>query len=141
MPTWLVILIVVLGLLVVVLAVGGAIVISRRRQREEPLFAEQVEEANRALAAAHAQDNGWDPGGLDAAARGAFAEHHPDLEIEELTLAQVVDRPGKEEDRAVFHILAGGREHLLTLGRREDGWVGEELRGVATAARPQPPPR
>jgi len=35
----------------------------------------------------------------------------------------VLDRPGTEEDEAVFDVRAGGQNHRLVLGRRDGDWV------------------
>jgi hypothetical protein len=83
--------------------------------------------ADQDLARAHAADRGWERGALEAAARRAWAEHHPATEPDVVLLVQVVDQAGTEEDKAVFQIESGGRRHQLTLGRRGDGWEGERL--------------
>jgi type II secretory pathway pseudopilin PulG len=112
------VILIVLAVLVVVLAIGGYVANARRREREEASLLRRAEEADQHLAQAHAQDKGWERAGLEAAARAAFAQLHGS-EPRELTLVQVVDRPGTDEDQAVFH--ADGRE--LRLGRRGDRWV------------------
>ena len=61
-------------LLVIVLAIGGMIVVARRREAGEAGFEASLEEVNRQLAAAHAQDKGWEPAACSAAARRAFAD-------------------------------------------------------------------
>src|SRR4051812_6980253 len=90
------------ALLAALLAVGGYVANRRWVAARQRRFAEALETANRALAAAHAADKGWEPARLDAAARRAFAQVAPQGEISELHLVQVEDRPGTEEDRAVF---------------------------------------
>jgi hypothetical protein len=40
---------------------------------------------------------------------------------------QVVDRPGTEEDKAVFRVVAAGAQVRVTLGRVQGEWVGEGL--------------
>ncbi|MET0302777.1 MAG: hypothetical protein ABW040_01890 [Microbacteriaceae bacterium] len=62
---------------------------------------------NQDLAVAHAADRGW--------------------EREELTLIQIVDPRGTEDDKAMFRVSGGGRDERLTLGRRGDDWVLEQL--------------
>src|SRR5215207_8814413 len=109
MPTWLIIVLVVL----LVLAVGGAIAARRRMAAREGHFERSLAHVNRDLAAAHAEDNGWNRDTLEAAARGS--------EPAELDLVQVIDRPGTDDDHAVFSI---GHERL-TLGRRDGEWVLE----------------
>jgi hypothetical protein len=77
----------------------------------------------RALAAAHAEDKGWDGKVLAAAARREFERARPGTPIRDLALVQVRDLPGKEDDEAVFRVEAADGETTLTLGRREDEWV------------------
>ena len=126
MPTWLAILIVVFVLLIVVLAVGGAL--GRRRQLEatRDRFDAHLAEVNRDLAAAHAEDRGWAREGLEAAARDAYAAERG-AAPGELTLVQIVDRPGTDDDKAVFVVTADGREERLTLGRHGGDWVFQTL--------------
>jgi hypothetical protein len=111
---WLFIVIVVLALLIV----GG--IIARRRQlaRSRPAFERSLTQADRDLAAAAATDRGWDRELLEAAARRVYADQYGG-EPEGLTLIEVIDKPGTEEDQAVFE--AGGQR--VTLGRRDGDWV------------------
>lgn len=125
MDTWLIVVVALLATLLL-LAVGGAIATSRRAKAQEPQLLADLEAVNDALAAAHAQDKGWDPERLRAAAEAAFADRHPGVQAETLTLVQVDDRPGISQDRAVFRVVAGGAEHELVLGRTDDGWVTVE---------------
>src|SRR3954451_4544288 len=118
MPTWLIIVLVVL----LVLAVGGAIATRRRMAAREERFELSLAEVNRDLAAAHAEDRGWERGALEAAARRVYAAERGS-EPAELDLVQVIDRPGTDDDHAVFRI---GSEQL-TLGRRGGEWVLETL--------------
>jgi hypothetical protein len=126
MPTWLAIVLGVFVVLVVVLALGGAY--ARRRQLEagRGRFDENLAQVNKDLAAAHAEDRGWAREGLEAAARAAYTAERG-AEPDELTLVQIVDRPGTDDDRAVFRIRSGGRDERLTLGRRSGDWVLESL--------------
>ena len=117
--TALAIILIVFAVLVVVLGVGGYIANARRREREEASLIARAEQADQHLAEAHALDKGWERGGLEAAARAIYAERHG-AEPSELHLIQVVDRPGTDQDEAVF--MADGRE--LRLGRRDGDWVG-----------------
>ncbi|HEX2409988.1 MAG TPA: hypothetical protein VHJ39_02380 [Solirubrobacteraceae bacterium] len=119
MPTWLIIVIVVL----VLLAVGGAIARTRQLARSRPAFEASLAQVNRDLAAAAAADRGWDRATLEATARQIYAQERGG-EPPELTLVEVLDRPGTDEDQAVFRC---GKEHL-TLGRRDGQWVHESLR-------------
>jgi hypothetical protein len=122
MPTWLAIVIGVFVALVIILALGG--IYGRRRQlaATRDRFEVNLAQVNRDLAAAHAQDRGWAREGLEAAARAAYTEQRG-AEPSELTLVQIVDRPGTDEDKAVFAIGA----ERLTLGRAGGDWVFEDL--------------
>ena len=114
MPTWLIIVLVVLLLL----AVGGVIARRMFNRRTEADFSAQLEQANHDLAEAAALDRGWDRETLEAAARRCYAEKEG-AEPPELLLVEVLDRPGTEEDEAIFRV----GQRLLRLGRREGGWV------------------
>lgn len=123
MPTWLIIVLAAVVVLVVVLAVAGGVVVQRRRVRELPEFRAQVDEADRALAAAHAKDRGWEPEALRQRARDAFARERPGVGVRDMQLIQVSDPPGLEQDSAVFRFeTEEGAVHHLTLGRSVDGW-------------------
>jgi hypothetical protein len=123
MPTWLIIVIVVL----VLLAIGGYFATKRRLERTRPAFEARLAKVNQDLAAALAEDRGWQPELLEEAARAAWAQQRPDEEPEAVMLYEVLDRPGKQEDKAVFQFRSRGREHLLTLGRSDDEWRFESL--------------
>ena len=112
------IVLIVIAVLVVVLFITGYVANARRREAERAALHARVREADRHLADAHAQDKGWERSSLEAAARSVYAERFG-REPGRLTLLQVVDKPGIEEDVAVFD--ADG-EHI-SLGRRGDGWV------------------
>jgi hypothetical protein len=118
MPTWLIVVLVVL----VILAVGGAIARSMQLKRTQGAFDKRLAQADHDLAAAAAQDRGWDREILESAARRIYAEQRG-AEPSGLQLIEVVDRPGTEEDFAVFHTEGEGAQHRLTLGRREGEWV------------------
>jgi len=105
MPTWLAIVLGVFVLLVIVLSIRG--MYARRRQLESSRGRFERHGVNQDLAVAHAADRGW--------------------EREELTLIQIVDPPGTEDDKAMFRVSGGGRDERLTLGRRGDDWVLEQL--------------
>src|SRR3954463_13951221 len=114
MPLWLIIVLVVLA----VLALGGAIARNRQLARSRPAFERALAHVDQDLAAAAASDRGWDRAHLEAAARRISTEQigaAPD----ELTLVEVIDNPGTEQDQAVFDVLAGGRRHRVVLGRRD----------------------
>jgi hypothetical protein len=112
------IVLIVLLVLVVLLAAGGYVANARRRESERAALHAQAQEADRQLASAHAEDKGWERSGLEAAARAAYAERHGS-QPRSLMLVQVDDRPGIDEDTAVFD--ADGER--LVLGRSGDGWV------------------
>lgn len=120
MSTLAIILVAIAGL-VLVLFVGGLVVAERRRRMLAAGLEAQLEEANRALAQAHAQDKGWERAGLEDAARAAFASGSSEP-IRELQLVQVVDRPGTDEDRAVFRVLTEDGTHEVQLSRHGDHW-------------------
>jgi hypothetical protein len=115
--------IVVVVALLLLLAVGGGVAQRRRMRATEADFRARVQQANADLAAAHAQDRGWEPARVEAAARRAFTERHPGVEIDAIDLVQVIDRPGTEEDEAVFRVTGGGQSHEIRLGRHGDEWL------------------
>ena len=121
MPTWLVIVLIVLALL----AIGGAIAARRRLAATSEHFEAHLQQVNRDLAAARAEDRGWERSALEQAARDAYAAERGGAAPAGLELVQVVDRPGTDEDKAVFRVDQG-RERL-TLGRRDGEWVLEAL--------------
>lgn len=121
------IILVVLGVLIILLFAGGLVANARYRRNQEKRLREEIEQANQALADAHALDKGWDLATMEAAAREAFAARHPGVQIEALHLVQVVDKPGTDEDLAVFHaVTPDGRHQMVTLGRRQGAWVPAE---------------
>lgn len=111
---------IVLGILIVALFIGGLVAAGRRQRAQEGHLKQQLEQANSELALAHAQDKGWERGALEAAARSAAGDG-----VEELDLVQVEDRPGTDEDRAVFRVVRAGQESRLVLGRRDGAWVAD----------------
>ncbi len=119
MPTWLIIVLAVLALL----AIGGAFARARQLNRSRPAFERTLEHVNRDLAAAAAADRGWDRETLEAAARRAYSAERGG-EPPELTLVEVLDRPGTDEDQAIFRC----GDSQLTLGRRDGDWVLDSLR-------------
>jgi Tfp pilus assembly protein PilX len=121
-PHWLFIVLAVL----LVLAVGGAIARALRQRRTEAQFRARLEQANQDLAEAAAADRGWDRSNLEAAARRIYVQERGS-EPAELVLVEVLDRPGTDEDQAVFHCSGEGARHALTLGRRDGEWVLEAL--------------
>jgi hypothetical protein len=119
------IIIVVVALLLVLLIVGGLVANARRARGGEDELRVALREADRALAAARAVDRGWDREAMEAAARVAFAARSP-AEIGELLLLQVVDRPGTEEDQALFRVVTDAGSEEILLVRREDAWGAAE---------------
>jgi hypothetical protein len=122
-PLWLIIVIAVLAALI--LLGGVANFVAERRTRAG--FDERVSEADRALAAAAAADRGWERAGLEAAARSCWETRRPGEDIHALELVEVIDRPGTDDDHAVFRVKCAGRPARLTLGRRDGAWVEESL--------------
>ena len=119
--------VVVIVAVIVLLAIGGAVANARRRAPRPELEA-SVDEVDRALAAARAADKGWEPQALEAAARRAFEASRPGVEVRAQSLVAVLDRPGTDQDEAVFRFVASdGRETRLRLGRSGGEWV---VRGV-----------
>jgi hypothetical protein len=117
-PLWLIIVIVVLVLLIV----GGFVARTRQLARSRPAFERSLAQVERDLVAAAAADRGWDRELLEAAARRIGAERLGS-EPDELTLVEVLDRPGTDEDEAVFTVRTGAERHRLVLGRRGGDWV------------------
>ena len=107
------------GAVLLVLIVGGFLARQRQLKRTRPAFERRLAQVERDLAAAAAADRGWDREHLEAAAR-AIATQRLGREPEQLTLIEVIDKPGTEDDQAVF--LVDDRERLI-LGRRDGDWV------------------
>jgi hypothetical protein len=121
MSWWVIILLVLL-----LLAIGGAIARFMWLRRTESQFRVRLEQANHDLAEAAAQDRGWDREVLEGAARRVYAEQRGD-EPSQLLLIEVLDRPGTEDDAAVFRAEREGRHDMLRLGRQDGEWVLESL--------------
>src|SRR4051812_36928693 len=117
MPTWLAIALVVLLLLVVLLALLGYVAQSRRQQADAADFVSALHEVDRALAAAAAQDKGWERATLEAAARDAFTVARPGETLRAQELISVLDREGTDEDKAVFRVVTEVGAYELILGR------------------------
>ena len=115
---WLIVVIVVFAVLIG----GGIYARNRQLARSRPAFERALSRVDQDLAAAAATDRGWDRELLEAAARRISTERFG-AEPEELTLVEVVDKPGTEEDQAVFDVSAGGSRHRVVLGRRDGDWI------------------
>jgi hypothetical protein len=107
----------------ILLAIGGLIATRRRAEASDAQLRAQLREADAMLAAAHAEDKGWERSALENAARRAYSETYGEGDVHELHLVQVVDRPGTEEDQAVFRVVTDRGERTLVLGRRDGAWV------------------
>jgi type II secretory pathway pseudopilin PulG len=117
-----VVIIIVFVLLVILLTVGGIIASQRRARSGQDDLLVAVREADQALALARAGDRGWERGVLEAAAREAFATRSP-VEVRELMLVQVVDRPGTEEDQALFRVITDVGSEEILLVRHGNSWT------------------
>lgn len=124
--TVLIVILALLGLFLVVAALG-AVVATRRNRAGAAAFSASLTAVDRQLAAATATDHGWERSTLDAAARAAFAEHRPGVELEQLELIQIVDEPGTDSDLAVFRATAAGARTRMTLGRRSGAWYAKAV--------------
>jgi type II secretory pathway pseudopilin PulG len=115
------IIVIVLVVLVVLLIVGGLVANARRARDQEDETLSAVREADHALALARASDRGWERAVLEAAAREAFAARSP-VEVRELLLMRVIDRPGTEEDQALFRVITDVGSEEILLVRHGDAW-------------------
>jgi hypothetical protein len=121
MDTWVIVLLVVVAVLVL-LFLGGLVGNARVRREREGSLAARIAEADHHLAQARAQDRGWDPALLEAAARAAFATRQAGVEPQSLDLIQVVDRPGTDEDRALMRVTHAAGAEEIELQRTGDQW-------------------
>jgi hypothetical protein len=115
------IIVIVLVVLVVLLIVGGLVANARRARDQEDETLSAVREADHALALARASDRGWERAVLEAAAREAFAARSP-VEVRELLLMRVIDRPGTEEDQALFRVITDVGSEEILLVRHGGAW-------------------
>lgn len=122
MDTWVIVLLVVVAVLAL-LFLGGLIGNARVRREREASLAARIAEADHHLAEARAQDRGWDPERLQAAARTAFAARVPGVEPRTLDLIQVVDRPGTDQDRALMRVTHAAGAEEIELHRTGDEWT------------------
>lgn len=115
---WLIIVLVVL----VVLVVGGIFARNRQLASTRPAFERALAQVEHDLVAAAASDRGWDRSLLEAAARRIISERFG-VEPSELTLVEVIDKPGTDRDQAVFDARVGDARERIVLGRSEGEWV------------------
>jgi len=115
------VIVIIVVILLVLLIVGGLVANARRAREQEDETLSAVREADQALALARASDRGWERAVLEAAAREAFAARSP-VEVRELLLMQVVDRPGTEEDQALFRVITDVGSEEILLVRHGDAW-------------------
>ena len=118
---WLFIVLVVLAILIA----GGIYARNRQLARSRPAFERALTQVDQDLAAAAASDRGWDRVVLEATARQIATDRFGG-EIDELTLVEVIDKPGTDEDQAVFDVRAAGKRHRLVLGRKDGDWVAAQ---------------
>jgi hypothetical protein len=118
------IIILVLVIVVLALAIGGYVASGRRHRADRGKLDDELEAANAALAVAHLDDKGWERSLLEDAAKAAFAERSA-AQVRELQLVQVVDRPGTEDDQAVFRVITDHGSEYLHLDRHGDAWVAK----------------
>jgi hypothetical protein len=116
------IIIIVVVVIILLLIVGGFVANARRLSGEKAELRATLREADQALALARAEDRGWERSALEDAARAAFAARSP-VEPRELLLVKVVDRPGTEEDQALFRVITDAGSEEILLMREGDAWV------------------
>jgi hypothetical protein len=119
------IVVVVIVVLLVLLILGGIVANGRRTRDESTDLRATLLEADQALAQARAEDRGWERAALEAAAREAFAARSP-VDVRELQLVKVIDRPGTENDQALFRVVTEVGSEEILLARRGDGWASAE---------------
>ncbi len=116
------IILLVFAILVLATCIGGYIAMSRRTNSREDELLEQLSQAERELAKAHAADKGWDPAIVDAAARALANERFGSSDVGAPQLVQVIDKPGTDADQAVFRVQTATGEQTITLGRSGGVW-------------------
>ena len=121
----LVIIVIVVLALLLLLFVGGLVANARRARAEDPQLRATLREADQALAHARAEDRGWERSALEAAAREAFAARSP-VELRELQIVKVVDRPGTEEDQCLFRVVTDVGSEEILLVRTGGAWGAAE---------------
>ena len=121
----LVIVVIVVLALLLLLFVGGLVANARRARAEDPQLRATLREADQALAHARAEDRGWERSALEAAAREAFAARSP-VELRELQIVKVVDRPGTEDDQCLFRVVTDAGSEEILLARSGGAWGAAE---------------
>ncbi len=116
------IVLIVIALLVLLLGGGGYVAMAGRTRAREAKLLEQLQQADRELAQAHASDKGWERATLEAAATAAVAQRFPGAQVSALQLVRVIDKPGTDADEAVFRVETSDGEHSITLGRTGGVW-------------------
>lgn len=117
------IVLIAVGALILLLSAGGWVGATRLARSNEDALGRELEIAQRALSQAQALDRGWNRAVMDAAARAAAAARLGDGAFSDLQLVQVVDKPGTDEDQAVYRVAtADGDEQRITLARSGDDW-------------------
>lgn len=125
--TTLAIVLIALGTVVLLLVLGGLLGARRRDRLQEPTYARHLAEADQALEQARATDRGWERATMEAVARSAVEEAHPDAVFERLELVLVEDRPGVSEDRAQFEAIGRDGRVRVVVARGEAGWFAERV--------------
>ena len=116
------IVLIVFAVVLVVFIGGGMVVAARRAKQAEAALKAKIAEADHALATAHAGDNGWVAEQMEAAARASWKGDGET--VAEAHLVQVVDRPGTDEDEAVYKLVGvGGTERDVRIRRTGDAWT------------------
>jgi hypothetical protein len=121
------IVLIVVGVLLVLFFIGGLLAVRTRARRLGDKFYEDVRAADEALEQARALDRGWHRETMEEAARAAIADSRPGWGYDDLHLVLVDDRPGVEDDRAVFMASGAGDEARVILARQGEGWVAERV--------------
>jgi hypothetical protein len=116
------------GAVLTLLLVLGLLGARARDHRSAGAWEEHVRSADAALADAAATDRGWHREAMEAAARTALEKARPGWSYGALHLVLVVDRPGIEEDRALFVAVDDdGQEARVALAREGDRWSAERI--------------
>ena len=127
MDTLLIIILVLVGLLLIAIALG-AVAATRRNRAGAATFDASLMAVDRQLAAATAEDHGWERATLDAAARDAFAEQQPRRQASDARAGADRRRAGHRlRPRDLPHRRHRRRVTRLTLGRRNGAWYAKAV--------------